>query len=154
MRICSRIFFCAVANCIGCFAFSQEPAIGFSREILSPLELKLNKPSYDLHPGLQPAARGLEKEFYILSDSSFAVQKYNSTIELSALGEISGGFQFADNAAPLAMGGVGAMVDWHNEEKWSASLGYEFFQTFAENVYARIADSLHVIPGEIGRAHV
>jgi hypothetical protein len=128
-------------------ACGQQPATGYSRDLLSPLEKKLADKTSLEHPNIQPAAFGLEENFYILQDSAAAAWKYSKAASLNAYGSLAAGFQLQDENKALGAGQLGLELKWHKENKWSAAIGYSLAGMLPPSYLTTIADSLHVNPG-------
>jgi len=126
---------------------AQQPAAGFSREWLSPLEYKLNDYHVREHSSLQPAAHGLEKSFYLLADSAYAAKAYSSSIEITPLFDLSTGAGAGSSSQAIGFGTVGAAASWQKGDRWSASLGYALTGGLVPSYIGRFADSLRVMPG-------
>ncbi len=103
---------------------AQQPAVGYSREVLSPLERKLNLRSSQEHANIQPAAFGLEQSFFQLQDSSYSKKIEGTNLNVQGFGSLVGGYQFFDKEKALgfALGGVQAGLNIRN--KFSVALGY------------------------------
>ncbi len=131
-----------------CAAFqtlAQQPATGFNREILSPLQKQLNHKTVDEHPNIQPAAYGLEKEFFALSDSS--ATDTQQTLSVGFTGNLGGGYQLAGKQKALGTGNLGLQISWDQNKNWHAAAGYSIGGGLMPNYLTQLADSLHIIPG-------
>ena len=126
---------------------AQQPATGYSREILSPLEKALNNKKVDEHPNIQPAAFGLEQNFYELQDTTARALKYKNGIEVIAFGSLAGGYQFSNNERPVAGGFAGLEAKFHVRDRFQVQMGYALNAAVPPDYLQGIADSLHINPG-------
>ncbi len=128
-------------------ASAQQPAIGFSRVPVSSFEKKLNQRNVQEHGNIQPAAYGMEESYYTLKDSSYAVDKYTSEINLNAFGSLAGGYQFQKNSRAVGYLMAGGEARWHKENTWSASLGYTLNGSMPAEYLQTLADTMRIQPG-------
>lgn len=103
---------------------AQQPDLGFSREVLSPLEKKLNLRSSQEHQNIQPAAFGLEESFYKLQDSTYSTEKEKNSITLKGFGSLAGGYQMFDKQQAVGFAFGGGEVGYKLRNKLSVALGY------------------------------
>ena len=124
---------------------AQQPATGFNRDILSPLQKKLNDKAVQEHSNIQPAAYGLEKEYYALSDSISSDTE--QTLSVGFTGSLAGGYQLAGKQKSLGTGNLGLQISWDQNKNWHAAAGYSIGGGLMPNYLTQLADSLHIIPG-------
>lgn len=103
---------------------AQQPAVGFSREVLSPLEKRLNLRSSQEHQNIQPAAFGLEESFYVLQDSAIIKAKETSAFSVEGFGSFAGGFQLYEKQRPIANALAGLQIGFKVRNKLSVALAY------------------------------
>lgn len=103
---------------------AQQPALGFSRDMLSPLEYQLNQRIHQQHSNIQPAAFGLEQSFYELADSSYASKISSNQVAVSGFGSLKGGFQMFDESKALGEVLVGLQLGMSFQNKFSVMAGY------------------------------
>jgi hypothetical protein len=125
---------------------AQQPSVGFSRSVLSPLEKKLNHKNADVHSNIQPAAYGLEPMNFVGYDTvEIAIRK--KSICVGPIGNISSGYQIADKSQALGYGNLGLDIKYTGNPHWSAGAGYLLAGGILPNYLNQIADSIRVLPG-------
>lgn len=136
-------------SCLILFSFvvrAQQPATGYSREVLSPLEHDLNKRASQEHSNIQPAAFGLEQSFYQLQDSTYSQEVDRNAITLKGFGSLAGGYQMFDKQQAVGFAFGGVEVDYKLRNKLSVVLGYSLNGMSAPNYIGQMADA-RVNPG-------
>lgn len=124
---------------------AQQPADGFSREILSGIEKKLNDKKVSFHSNIQPGAVGFDSLFSSIADTNSSESKNHLTVR--PIYNISGGFQAQDSAKPVFGGFAGLETSWRKNDRWFANAGYTLNGGSPANYIISMAATERFLPG-------
>ena len=128
-------------------SLAQQPSTGYSRNVLSPLEKKLNQRGVNEHSNIQPAAHNLDSSYFLLTDSTYAIRRYKNSIDINPIGDVAGGFQFQRKQQAIGRLAAGVDMRYNYSNKLHAQIGYSLQGAMPSNYLGELADSLHIQPG-------
>lgn len=115
--------------------------------MLSPADRKLAGLKVKTHQHIQPAPRGLDKEYELLTDSAYAVQQASNKFSVDPFGMLAGGWQIANDTRPLGEISAGAVLHFETGKKFYADAGFSYNVLSAPQYIEKFEQSARVLPG-------